>query len=193
MGVLARHHGHGGKLLPPRNLVEPLIDRGPHVGEHWYWLGEFDGGPFESQAEIRWQPPREKFARSFCVTRLLWGWDRASGMGMIDVKRLTLRNTCGVPACVNPTHWEARQRKDVAPAGPLRSQLPLDSGAYVSCFSGSRYSRDATLTHIAREESTHSVCGRAKQVTAPRATVIVTCVECQKTWLALGKTLEPAL
>lgn len=170
MGKLALVHAGRATVLPPRELVEPYIERTPN---HWYWLGEFYEDALDRSAEFRWAAPAEKTTR-FMVPRLLWQYEHAESLG----KRVLLENVCGLFTCINPAHWRTRQGTSPNPARILLSE---DGKAWPAV-----QGQDLVTVHIQLPHEQDVLCdGRPLYRNLPKTTV-VTCDECIGAWLHLG-------
>lgn len=164
MGKLAALHAKPKGQFPKRSDVEPLIER-THL--HWYWLGEFTDDPFGDHAPV--------FA-TFSVVRLIWHWEYGyNGLP----RQLSLVNTCGVFACVNPKHWECRS----LPLVDVIVTLPPGQDAWPIRAQNSAY-----VVHIAHDDATHAVCGTRSHDRIDRDANI-TCINCVRAWRSRGGQL----
>jgi hypothetical protein len=172
VGRLALPHrgrtAHG--LLPPEDLLEPLIERTPN---HHYWLGDFHDDGLDRSAKFRWAPPDENMV-TFMVPRLLW--QRANP----DVRgRYLLENTCGLFTCINPAHWRRRQ---AALQIPARIVVPETVDAVPVA-----HTQDQLLVHIRRMDAITTVCGRGAGFVALKRDAPITCDECISAWVRTGQ------
>lgn len=184
----ARLAPHGGSLdvLPPQASVDVHIER---TSNHWYWLDEFHDNDGIRTAYFMWTPPG-KVSTRFIVARLLWCWLHDA----VDVKRLSLTNTCGLATCINPLHWHR-----VFPSiNVVNGEYTLPTASDARLAQYAKYSPRTTIhmcrVHIVRHDSQYAVCG----VTAKRLHPVldtdttraaVTCTDCARAWSASGGAL----
>lgn len=179
---LRSHIRSGEGLFPPREAFFDQIEVTP---THWYWNGDFYEEPFSRTPVFRWGAPgRNKGI--YVVARLLWC------EGKEQPKRLKLRNTCGVYACVNPEHWENpdRERRFVLPEGAPASLVEQLRWVVMSA----KDIREAAhRVHIVSAEAGVTVCGVSAYGPERRsadACSIITCKTCVFEWRAMGRLLE---
>ena len=165
MGVQQLSHQSTKFGLPPLELLEPNIDRTP---THWYWLGDFTNNLFVKLPIIRWSPSHVD-PIVFSVGRLLWCWTYPDRVR----PRLSLVNTCDVPACINPAHWRKQG---------LEASLPLFL-AETDDARAVQIKHALDKTHIAHNDSSFTLCGKTHARHLDVSTAI-TCQECVKTWRA---------
>lgn len=174
-------HMGRASILPPRELIDPLVEVTPH---HWYWLGEFYDDNLDRAAVFPWAPPAEAVTR-FMVARLLWCWAN-DGVG---IKRLLLENTCGLATCINPAHW--RYIRSVV-SGNL--SLPPEADAYLVRYGAmhdNMKSSGSTLrsVHIVRHDNAYTVCGVSTKSLCSTDDPLITCKTCVIEWRRSGATL----
>lgn len=172
MGRLALpHHGYT-KVLPPRDLLEPFIER---TEGHWYWLGEFYENALDRSAEFVWAAPAE-YAGHYMVPRLLWQLAQGDALP----KRVMLENTCGLFTCINPGHWRDRRNLVVMPARIVLSEsvqaMPvMHPGLHLT-------------VHIRRHNTEATVCGSGYAARGMDKKTVITCDDCISTWV---RTKQP--
>jgi len=171
MGI--RLMGHRGRALvtPPRDLVEPHVERTPN---HWYWLLEFYDDGLDRVAVFPWSPPGE-YQTQYVVARLLWCWANDG----LQIKVLKLENTCGLATCINPDHWRYINN----PIAILYT-LPPGTGARLV-----KYTKYQGTVHITREDTTYAVCGVSTKALTSTSDVVISCKQCVAEWKALGRPL----
>jgi hypothetical protein len=171
MGIRLPPHMGRVAVLPPRELIEPHVER---TDNHWYWLLEFHDDGLDRTAIFPWNPPAEASIR-FVVARLLWCWDN-DGVG---IKRLLLENTCGLATCINPSHWRYVNN-------PIETKytLPLDVEARLV-----KYNRYQGTVHIAHNDTSYAVCGVAIRALVHTQNEVITCKTCVAEWKAAGRPL----
>ena len=180
MGMrLPAHFGGRVIVLPPRELVDPLVEITPN---HWYWLAEFHDDGAGPTAIFPWTPPAELSSR-FVVARLLWCWDN-DGVG---IKRLLLENTCGLATCINPRHW--RYANDPADKAYTLGQV-VDGGVEAKLleYPHGLAGRAATV-HINPTDTNYTMCGASTRRLITTRKTVITCDDCVKEWLGYGRPL----
>lgn len=174
MGQLAQAHRGRSKDLPPRELLEPHIER---TESHWYWLLDFVDDGLRRSAVFSWAPLGQRGGQ-FMVPRLLWQLAHLDELPA----RLLLENTCGLYTCINPDHW--RKRRGVVEI-PARIVLP-DSVDAMPVLKHA--SMDHLLNvHIRRVDSLNTVCGKGRDYRVLAKTSVVTCDECISVWIRTGQ------
>lgn len=178
MSIRLMYHRGSAKVLPPRALLEPHVER---TSNHWFWLLEFYDDGLDRTAVFSWAPPAEATG-VYVVARLLWCWEN-DGVG---IKRLQLENTCGLATCINPAHWRY-QRAIVAK--PM--MLPAGADAHlVQYLKVDSFGQPRTESvHIVRNDSTYAVCGVATQRLRSTAGPAITCKTCVTEWQSSGAAL----
>lgn len=180
--LMPSHRGAAGKHLPPRHVLEGLVDRESDPSHH-LWDGDFleaDGLRF---AAFLWAPPAHS-AVWYCVARVLWSYENDQSLF-----HRRLRNTCGLTTCVNPAHFER-----VAALGDDVELLTLPPALRFSDGTSARLVRigEEQHVHILRDDSAYVSCYRAvntkKLVTMPERTPI-TCSRCITEWRDFGRPL----
>jgi hypothetical protein len=168
------------KSYPPSSVFEYLIDKttGAEHG-HWYWDGEFHIDPFERTPMFVWSPYPNGRRGKYIVGRLLWIEANPGDYG-----HLTLKNTCGVHACVNPAHWENpdRVRWWTLPEGADAALVRV------------RHSNNVRV-HICTIGSAFLMCTAVQHPTISislekGSRAHITCEQCVHSWLSLGRTLD---
>lgn len=182
MRLMPTHRGAAGKHLPPRHVIEGLIDR-ESSDTHWLWGGDFheeDGIRF---AVFLWAPPA-KHAVWYCVARVLWSYENDESL-----YRRKLRNTCGLTTCVNPAHFEY---VPTLAEGLELFTLPKDLKFGDGTTARLVRIGDEQHVHILRDDTAYVACYRAvaskKLVTVPEGTAI-TCSRCVVEWRDFGRPL----
>ena len=172
--LLDSHIGPWLEHIPPHEMYRDSIDVSP---THWYWDKPFDDIPTFRHAGC-----------TFVVARLLWNHQNPDA----PLRRTSLRNTCGVAACVNPTHWEWLGR-------PCNWTLPPDASAQL-------FSAVAPFAiHILPPDSAYTMCAvRVVSVVSSNGMVkpagsvapagaVITCKKCLKEWQSYGRPLLEVL
>lgn len=183
MRLMPSHRGAAGKHLPPRHVLEGLVDR-TSSGEHWLWEGDFLEEDGMRYAAFLWAPPAQH-AVWYCVARVLWAY--ANDASLFHRR---LRNTCGLTTCVNPSHFER-----VATMGDDLDLVTLPSGLQFPDGTTARLVRigEEPHVHILRDDSAYVACYRAvvskKLTTMPEGTPI-TCSKCVTEWRDFGRPLR---
>lgn len=174
------HRGAAGQHLPPRHVLEGLVDR-QSSGEHWLWDGDFLEDDGIRYAAFLWAPPVER-AVWYCVARVLWAYENDQSLF-----HRSLRNTCGLTTCVNPAHFE----RVVALSEGLEL-VTLPPGLRDGEDRGARLVRigEEQHVHILRDDAAYVACYRAvntrKLTTMPDKTPI-TCSKCITEWRDFGR------
>jgi len=171
MSVRLLSHIGRSNVLPPRVLVDPLVEV---TSLHWYWLGEFYEDGLDRAAVFPWAPPAEVTTK-FIVARLLWCWANDG----VSIKRLQLKNTCGLSTCINPDHWRYAN-----PPGDVRYILGPGTDARLL-----EYPHPPSTTHIVRDESPYAMCGVSIQRFVPAQQSVITCRDCVQEWKGYGRPL----
>jgi hypothetical protein len=179
MGARLMTHRGRSVVTPPRELVEPHVERTPN---HWYWLLEFFDDGLDRTAVFPWSPPAEHQVQ-FVVARLLWCWENDG----LQIKNLKLENTCGLATCINPDHW-----RYINNPISITYTLPAGVGArlvqYTSKAGSVRYVQGSV--HIAHDDTSYTVCGVAlRPLASTKLGVVITCKTCVAEWRALGRPL----
>jgi len=182
MNTLRPHLYVLDKTYPPSSTFDHLIDKklGAAHG-HWYWDGDFHDDTVDRTPIFKWRAlSPDRRVGKYVVARLLW---IEANPGTYS--RLTLRNTCGVFACVNPAHWE----------NPHRERwwtLPADVDA--SLVNIQRNGWPARI-HIRSNESLYTMC--AIVVHDEGASTLpaseghrITCETCLAAWQSLNRPLD---
>lgn len=174
MGRLALLHDGKACTKPPRDFLEPFIER---TENHWYWLGDFMERDLERGAVFSWAAPNERKTR-YAVPRLLWQLEHPEDVE----KRLLLENTCGLFTCINPAHWRKRRGSFKIPA---RIVLPESVEAWpVIHHPDMIHSLDV---HIRFVDALAALCGRGVQYRGMAKTTVVTCDDCISAWVRLDR------
>lgn len=171
MGVRLMTHRGRSMVTPPRELVEPHVERTPN---HWYWLLEFFDDGLDRAAVFPWSPPAETQVQ-FIVARLLWCWENDG----LHIKNLKLENTCGLATCINPGHWRY-MNNPIA----ITYTLPPGLGARLV-----KYAKYQGTVHIAHDDTSYTVCGVSARTLTSTADTIITCKTCVAEWRSLGRPL----
>lgn len=178
--LMPSHRGAAGKHLPPRHVLETLIEKSDY---HWLWGGDFLDEDDLRYAAFLWAPPHVQ-AVWYVVARVLWAYDNDASLF-----HRSLRNTCGLSTCVNPAHYER-----VATLGEELDLVTLPKGLVFGDGSKARLVRIGTEqhVHILRDDSAYVACYRAVSqknvVTMPEGTPI-TCNKCLTEWRDFGRPL----
>jgi len=156
-------------VLPPRELIDPLVELDTTIGQHWYWLGEDDWeDPIDNShyATFRWAAPAEH-TTVWLVARLLWCWTN-DGLG---IRRLKLVNKCGLSRCINPEHW-----RYVQPLSKRKFRLPDENGVRAMRYMKRNVSSDSV--HIIPPDAGHGMCGVTTNSLVEAKGAIITCADC---------------
>lgn len=181
--LMPPHRGAAGKHLPPRFVIDGLVDRNAEGGHH-LWNGDFHEEDGMRYATFLWAPPA-KGAVHYCVARVLWCYEHDASLF-----RRRLRNTCGLTTCVNPVHFEY-----VPTLLESIELLTLPPNLKFGDGSGARMVRigEDVHVHILRDDTAYVACYRAitsrKLTTMPEGTPI-TCSQCLIEWRDFGRPLR---
>jgi hypothetical protein len=183
--LMPSHRGAAGKHLPPRHVIDGLVDRTSDAN-HWLWDGDFLEEDGMRYAAFIWAPPMQS-AVWFCVARVMWSYENDASLF-----HRKLRNTCGLSTCVNPAHFER-----VALANEALDLVTLPKGIRLGDGAGVRLVRfgDEQHVHILRDDSGYVACYRTttgrKMITVYEGTPI-TCSSCIAEWRDFGRPLVKA-
>ena len=169
-------HPYTRGFVPALEAFEPLIER---TDNHWWWEGDFKKFDCDNFAVFRASiPPRGRLSGLYVVVRALWVFANPSDLA----DRLSLNNTCGYVACVNPAHVEREARpSDVT----LVPDAQMHDGVRVRLLQCNQ------RVHIVPMDVAHAVCGwRMRTMHAVAANAPITCTECVSTWRARGYPLQ---
>lgn len=178
--IMPSHRGAAGKTLPPRHVLEALIEK---EDLHWLWGGDFLEEDQMRYASFAWAPPHSSVVQ-YCVARVLWAYEHDASLF-----HRKLRNTCGLTTCVNPAHFDR-----VATLGEDLDLVTLPPGLQLGDGSARlvRIGHEQHV-HILRDESGYVSCYRAVSaknvVTMPEGTPI-TCARCIIEWRDFGRPLR---
>ena len=173
MGRYCPSHRGRISVLPPRSLLDPLIEVDTSIGQHWYWLGEDDWeDPVDNAhyAVFKWAAPAEHVT-SWMVARLLWCWQNNG----FAIKRLTLVNTCGLTRCINPDHW-----RYTPPLSQRKFKLPDENGVRAMRYEKTYVSPGSV--HIIPSDVGYGMCGVAANALVEVKDAVITCSDCVKEW-----------
>lgn len=170
MRLMPSHQGDLHGKLPPRQLVDALVDAGPL---HWLWDGDFKQFDDIRVAVLKWAPLEGSYEATYVVARVLWAHEHGGRWPR------RLRNDCGLVTCVRPDHFSEILPRDSAPPPSIRD------GADARAMSSGE------ATHAMRSDVGWFVCGiKPRAVTeAPRGSPI-TCRDCADTLRAVGEVKE---
>lgn len=180
--LMPSHRGAAGHHLPPRHVLEGLVDRTSDPVHH-LWEGDFLEDDGMRYAAFLWAPPAQP-AVWFCVARVLWAY-----VNDASLFHRRLRNTCGLTTCVNPAHFER-----VATLDEGLELLTVPPAFRFGDGTGVRLVRigDEQHVHILRDDSAYVSCYRGvisrKLTTMPERTPI-TCSRCITEWRDFGRPL----
>lgn len=166
--AMPSHQGNTCRRLPPREMIDALVDAGPN---HWLWNGDFARFDDIRVAVIRWAPI--DLVATYVVARVLWAhahdgrWPRR------------FRNDCGLTTCVRPDHFSEALPRDQASSPSIRD------GA------DARAVRSGETTHAMRPGVGWFVCGIKPRATTEAARgAPITCRDCADTLRAVGEAKE---
>jgi hypothetical protein len=168
--IVPPHSGGWRKQLPPRDVLEHLIER---EKDHWFWDGDFHEYDGDRLAVLTWGEP----ACRYVVVRVLWVY-----LNNIDPgERLVLRRTCPYNACINPACLE---RLGEAKRYMLTKPLVLRDGTLVE----PRLSRG--FVHLQPVDVQHAMCGIRLRNSSNGTKREINCAACADTAVGKGYMLE---
>ena len=147
-------------VFPTLEYIQKYIVKDPEHGDHWFWHDSRRNHRHNltGHALVTWRVKRTarnhtKLRGEYVVARLLL----EQRFGPL-APRLRIQNLCGLPQCVNPSHWQVPHqpvvqvpwRLAVYPAAPWRLIDKL-SGVEVEAVTPVRLYAYSTV-HIARIE-----------------------------------------
>lgn len=171
MKAMPTHEGDTCGKLPPRQLVDALVDVGPL---HWLWDGDFKQFDDIRVAVLRWAPLEGGTEALYVVARVLWAHEH----GGRPPRRF--RNDCGLSTCVRSDHFLEIPTRDQVPAPSIQEGIEARALAY------------GDLTHVMRADADWFVCGikPARGASDAPGGGAITCRDCADTLRALGEAKE---